>query len=55
MSMINWFANRPLAMGPDMDMPLSSLPPMPEGRLPRTVIRARLREIAALRRSERRL
>jgi hypothetical protein len=31
-----------------------SLPPVPEGRLPRTAIRARLREIAALRRSEQR-
>jgi hypothetical protein len=34
-----------------MDLTLSPLPPMPAGRLPRTAIRARLREIAALRRS----
>jgi hypothetical protein len=37
-----------------MDIAHTALPPMPEGRLPRTAIRDRLREIAALRRSERR-
>jgi hypothetical protein len=37
-----------------MTIARATLPPMPEGRLPRTLIRDRLREIAALRRSEQR-
>jgi hypothetical protein len=38
-----------------MDVTPSFLPPMPDGRLHRVAIRARLREIAALRRSGQRV